>query len=242
MSALEFKNVSKIYNAENTGLHDLSFLIEQGEFVAFSGPSGSGKTTILNIAAGLDGLDEGEVSFFGQRVDGFSQNDWLSLRRNEVGFIFQSYNLFPVLNVIENVEYPMALKGITKDERLVRAREMLLEVGLSELEHRFPNQLSGGQQQRVAIARAMVNKPKIIFADEPTANLDASTSQKLLVLFRRLNRQNGVSFIFSSHDARVLKLADRVIELSDGRIVKDEIKSTLSTKSVSSWRLESRKD
>ena len=222
MNILEFKEVSKIYNSDNVGIHGLSFLVKEGEFVALSGPSGSGKTTALNIAAGLDDYSEGEVLLFEQSLNEMSSEAVLELRRSQVGFIFQSYNLFPVLTVLENIEYPLALKDVVQRERVGKAKAMLREVGLEGLETRMPGELSGGQQQRVAVARAMVTGPKIIFADEPTANLDARTAEKLLELFRNLNETNGTAFIFSSHDPRVLKLADRIIPLLDGKIMGDE--------------------
>ncbi|MSP19789.1 MAG: ABC transporter ATP-binding protein [Bdellovibrionales bacterium] len=221
MNILEFKEVSKIYNSDNVGIHGLSFLVKEGEFVALSGPSGSGKTTALNIAAGLDDFSEGEVLLFEKSLNEMSSEAVLELRRSQVGFIFQSYNLFPVLTVLENVEYPLALKGVVQSERVRKARAMLREVGLEEVENRMPGEISGGQQQRVAVARAMVTGPKIIFADEPTANLDARTAEKLLELFRNLNKTNGTAFVFSSHDPRVLNLADRIIPLLDGKIMGD---------------------
>ncbi len=221
MNILEFKEVSKIYNSDNVGIHGLSFLVKEGEFVALSGPSGSGKTTALNIAAGLDDYSEGEVLLFEQSLNEMSSEAVLELRRSQVGFIFQSYNLFPVLTVLENIEYPLALKDVVQRERVWKAKAMLREVGLEGVENRMPGELSGGQQQRVAVARAMVTGPKIIFADEPTANLDARTAEKLLELFLNLNETNGTAFIFSSHDPRVLKLADRIIPLLDGKIMGD---------------------
>lgn len=219
MNILEFREVSKFYNQEKSGIHDVSFSVKQGEIVALAGPSGSGKTTALNIAAGLDEFCGGEVRLLDRSLQNLLPQQILSLRRNDVGFIFQSYNLFPVLTVLENVEYPLALKGVRFHERIERAKRCITEVGLEGLEDRMPNALSGGQQQRVAVARALVTEPRIIFADEPTANLDAVTSEKLLLLFRELNEKNGTTFIFSSHDPRVLKFADRVIVLADGRLV-----------------------
>jgi len=218
MNILEFREVSKFYNQEKSGIHDVSFSVKQGEIVALAGPSGSGKTTALNIAAGLDEFCGGEVLLLDRSLQNLLPQQILNLRRNDVGFIFQSYNLFPVLSVLENVEYPLALKGVRFHERIERAKRCIAEVGLEGLEDRMPNELSGGQQQRVAVARALVTEPRIIFADEPTANLDAITSEKLLLLFRELNEKNGTTFIFSSHDPRVLKFADRVIVLADGRL------------------------
>ncbi|NBX67452.1 MAG: ABC transporter ATP-binding protein [Proteobacteria bacterium] len=218
MNILEFREVSKVYNQEKSGIHDLSFSVKQGEIVALAGPSGSGKTTALNIAAGLDEFCDGEVRLLDRSLQNLLPQELLNLRRNDVGFIFQSYNLFPVLTVLENVEYPLALKGVRFYERIEKAKRCIEEVGLAGLEDRMPSALSGGQQQRVAVARALVTEPRIIFADEPTANLDAVTAEKLLLLFRELNDKQGTTFIFSSHDPRVLKFADRVIVLADGRL------------------------
>ena len=218
MNILEFREVSKVYNQEKSGIHDLSFSVKQGEIVALAGPSGSGKTTALNIAAGLDEFCDGEVRLLDRSLQNLLPQQLLNLRRNDVGFIFQSYNLFPVLTVLENVEYPLALKGVRFHERIEKAKRCIEEVGLAGLEDRMPSALSGGQQQRVAVARALVTEPRIIFADEPTANLDAVTAEKLLLLFRELNDKQGTTFIFSSHDPRVLKFADRVIVLADGRL------------------------
>ncbi len=219
MNILEFREVSKFYNQDSLGVCDLSFSVKKGEIVALAGPSGSGKTTALNIAAGLDDFTQGDVRLFDQSLQNLLPHEVLNLRRNDVGFIFQAYNLFPVLTVLENVEYPLALKGVRFQERIIKAKECIREVGLEGLENRLPSELSGGQQQRVAVARALVSEPKIIFADEPTANLDTATAEKLLLLFRELNDKNGTTFIFSSHDPRVLKLADRVIVLADGRLM-----------------------
>ncbi|MFM8314695.1 MAG: ABC transporter ATP-binding protein [Deltaproteobacteria bacterium] len=219
MNILEFNEVSKVYGQDKAGIHNVSFSIQKGELIALAGPSGSGKTTALNIAAGLDDFSLGEVKLLEQSLKYLNSDEVLELRRGQVGFIFQSYNLFPVLTVLENVEYPLALKGMKRNERLQKAKEWIKEVGLQGLEHRKPAELSGGQQQRVAVARAMVTEPKIVFADEPTANLDAATAEMLLQLFQRLNEINGTTFIFSSHDPRVIKFADRVITLTDGKVV-----------------------
>ena len=221
---LRFAKVSKKYNADGVALCEVSFIIHPGEFSALAGPSGSGKTTILNIAAGLDRPTAGEVIFSGNDLGKLSKNDLSRLRKTSMGFVFQAYNLFPVLTALENVEYPLALNGVESAERIARATQALKEVGLPEFARRFPSQLSGGQQQRVAIARAMVAEPKIIFADEPTANLDSSTAEKLLRLFRKLNEEKGITFLFSSHDPMVLRNAHRVLEISDGRIKKDSAK------------------
>lgn len=221
MNILEFKEVSKIYNQEQAGIQELSFSVREGELIALAGPSGSGKTTALNIAAGLDDFNRGEVNLLNCSLLNLKPDEVLRLRRGQVGFIFQSYNLLPVLTVLENVEYPLALKRVRQAERMKKAKTWIKEVGLEGLESRMPNELSGGQQQRVAVARAMVTEPKIIFADEPTANLDATTAEMLLKLFQRLNEDQGTTFIFSSHDPRVLKFANRVITLTDGKLLNE---------------------
>lgn len=221
MTILEFSKVDKDYSAESSGLKQVSFKITQGEFTALAGPSGSGKTTILNLAAGLDFPCRGTVTLIGRDLSAMSREELDYLRRENLGFIFQAYNLFPVLNALENVEYPLALQKVPSQERKVRALCALTEVGLANFATRFPNQLSGGQQQRVAIARAMVTDPKIVFADEPTANLDSKSADKLLDLFRKLNETTQTTFLFSSHDPRVLNNAKRVISLTDGTIQAD---------------------
>ncbi len=224
MKVLEFIKVDKDYSVESSGLKNVSFEIRTGEFTALAGPSGSGKTTILNLAAGLDFASSGKVVLLGQELVPQKRNELDILRRDNLGFIFQAYNLFPVLTALENVEYPLALQRVSASERKLRAMCALNEVGLSNYANRFPNQLSGGQQQRVAIARAMVTDPKIVFADEPTANLDSKSAEKLLDLFSKLNETTNTTFLFSSHDARVLNNAKRVITLTDGTVVSDDIK------------------
>ncbi len=223
MSLLTLKKVSKHYPGDAVGLMEVSFSLGQGEFAALAGPSGSGKTTILNLSAGLDHPSDGEIHFLGKNLKGLDGEALARLRRRSVGFIFQSYNLFPVLTALENVEYPLALLDMPQAKRRKLAAAALEEVGLGGFGKRFSNELSGGQQQRVAIARAIVTSPKIIFADEPTANLDSKTSEKLLELFRSLNESKGITFLFSSHDPKVLQVAKRVLEVKDGRIVADSL-------------------
>lgn len=221
MSIIRFNGVQKLYGKEETALHSVSLEVKAGEFTALAGPSGSGKTTILNIAAGLDKPSSGEASLLGYDLRTLSPELLCQLRRKKVGFIFQSYNLFPVLNVLENVEYPLALNQVPRNRRIKMAFKALNAVGLRDYAYRFPNQLSGGQQQRVAVARAIVNCPQIVFADEPTANLDSKTATHLVELFKELNEKKGITFLFSSHDALILKHAKRVIEVSDGQIKSD---------------------
>jgi putative ABC transport system ATP-binding protein len=196
--------------------------IEAGEFTAVVGPSGSGKTTFLNLISGLDSPTGGKVWLRDRPISEMSGNDLSDLRRDRIGFIFQAYNLIPVLTVRENIEYIMLLQGVPETERRSRVAGILKEIGMDGFERRFPPKISGGQQQRVAIARAMVSRPELILADEPTANLDSETGSELLDMMRELNRRKGMTFLFSTHDPMVMDRADRVITLHDGRIAKDE--------------------
>jgi len=198
--------------------------IKKGEFTAIVGPSGSGKTTFLNLISGLDSPTEGDVWLNGEHISEMSGNELSDFRRDNIGFIFQAYNLIPVLNVEENVEYVMMLQGVSGGERHRRVSRILSEVGLEGFNDRFPKAISGGQQQRVAIARAMVTRPALVLADEPTANLDSKTSESLLDMMRGLNWDTGMTFVFSTHDQRVIDKARRVIVLEDGVNVRDEIK------------------
>jgi putative ABC transport system ATP-binding protein len=200
----------------------IDLTIKAGEFTAIVGPSGSGKTTFLNLISGLDNPTEGKVWLKNRLISEMSGNDLSDLRRDRIGFIFQAYNLIPVLTVRENIEYIMLLQGVPDRERAVRIKEVLREIGMEGFEHRFPPKISGGQQQRVAIARAMVSRPELILADEPTANLDSETGSELLDMMRELNRRTGMTFLFSTHDRMVMERADRVITLRDGRVIKDE--------------------
>ncbi len=196
--------------------------IEAGEFTAIVGPSGSGKTTFLNLISGLDSPTAGKVWLKDRLISEMSGNALSDLRRDRIGFIFQAYNLVPVLTVRENIEYIMLLQGVPETERRSRVAGILREIGMEGFERRFPPKISGGQQQRVAIARAMVSRPELILADEPTANLDSETGGELLDMMRELNRRKGMTFLFSTHDPMVVDRADRVITLHDGRIAKDE--------------------
>lgn len=222
------EGVTKIYAADGipvNALNGIDLTIESGEFTALVGPSGSGKTTFLNIISGLDSPTEGKVWLSGKVLSEMSGNELSDFRRDNIGFIFQAYNLIPVLTVEENVEYIMLLAGVPKAERHERVIAMLETVGLKGVANRTPTQLSGGQQQRVAIARAMVSEPTIILADEPTANLDSKTGADLLEMMRHLNAETGMTFIFSTHDPMVMESAERLITLRDGRIDSDEMKS-----------------
>lgn len=221
------KDVVKDYQEDSVVVHavrGVDFTIHLGDFAAIVGPSGSGKTTLLNCISGLDTPTSGKVWLKGNLISEMSGKQLSDLRRDNIGFIFQAYNLIPVLTVEENIEYIMLLQGVDKKERHRRVLQILEEIGLKGFEDRFPPQLSGGQQQRVAIARAMVSQPALILADEPTANLDSQTGSGLLDMMRELNEQEGMSFLFSTHDQLVMDKAKRLIVLKDGQIEKDEIK------------------
>ena len=221
---IESKGVTKTYKdngIEVEAVRGVDLQIEAGEFSAIVGPSGSGKTTLLNIVSGLDAPTGGEVRLKGKRLDRMSARELSDFRRDHIGFIFQAYNLIPVLTVEENIEYIMMLQGVDKPERHRRVLQILSEVGLEGLEDRLPPKLSGGQQQRVAIARAMVSEPALILADEPTANLDSQTGSDLLEMMKDLNEKTGMTFLFSTHDEMVMARANRVITLRDGQIASD---------------------
>jgi len=227
VSIVECKDVKKTYHVgrmEVPALKGVSLTIEEGGFVALAGPSGSGKTTMLNIIGGLDTADSGTVIVDGNRLGEMDQSDLAGLRLQKVGFVFQSYNLIPVLSALENVEFVMLLQGVEPHERRSRAMAILDEVGLGGMHDRRPSALSGGQQQRVAVARAIVSGPSIVLADEPTANLDSETGSGLLDIMKEMNERRGVTFIFSTHDQMVMDCARRVILLKDGLIVDDRIK------------------
>ena len=221
------EDVTRVYEPDGipiNALNGIDLTIKSGEFTALVGPSGSGKTTFLNIISGLDSPTEGKVLLAGKVLSEMNGNELSDFRRDNIGFIFQAYNLIPVLTVEENVEYIMLLAGVPKSERHDRVTAMLEAVGLKDVEDRLPTQLSGGQQQRVAIARAMVSEPTIILADEPTANLDSKTGADLLEMMRQLNLETGMTFIFSTHDQMVMESARRLITLRDGKVDSDETK------------------
>ena len=221
------QDITKVYDPDGIPIHALNGInltIQSGELTAIVGPSGSGKTTFLNIISGLDTPTEGKVWLAGKVLSEMSGNELSDYRRDNIGFIFQAYNLIPVLTVKENVEYIMLLAGVPKTERHERVTAMLESVGLAGVEDRLPTKLSGGQQQRVAIARAMVSEPSLVLADEPTANLDSKTGSDLLEMMRKLNSDTGMTFIFSTHDPMVMESAKRLITLRDGKIDSDETK------------------
>lgn len=221
------EGVTKVYDADGipvNALNGVDLTIQAGEFTAIVGPSGSGKTTFLNVISGLDTPTDGKVSLAGKVISEMSGNELSDYRRDNIGFIFQAYNLIPVLTVEENVEYIMLLAGVPKTERHNRVIDILKAVGLEGVEDRLPTQLSGGQQQRVAIARAMVSEPTIILADEPTANLDSKTGTDLLEMMRKLNTETGMTYLFSTHDPLVMECAKRLITFRDGLVESDETK------------------
>jgi putative ABC transport system ATP-binding protein len=203
-------------------LRGVTITIRAGEFVALQGPSGSGKTTLLNLLGLLDRPDEGTIRIQGTEGESLSENARSDLRRDRFGFVFQTFNLIPVLSAEENVAYPMVIAGVEPGERRERARELLAAVGLADKHGVRPDLLSGGQRQRVAVARALANRPAIVFADEPTANLDSRTAEEILDLMRRINEESSVAFLFATHDPRVVARAKRVVLLHDGRVEKDE--------------------
>jgi putative ABC transport system ATP-binding protein len=228
MSAVRCIGVSRIFRQGEhrvTGLDNVSLEIGRGEFVCLVAPSGGGKTTLLNAIGGLDRPDAGEIWVEGQRIDTLSKGALAQMRLNHIGFVFQAYNLIPVLTARENVEFVMQLQGVAGAERRQRADAILAEVGLAGLEDRRPAKMSGGQQQRVAVARAIVSAPAMVLADEPTANLDSHAAEQLMELFVSLNRKHGTTFIIATHDPRVMGYAGRIVRLLDGRIVEDTHKA-----------------
>ena len=227
MSIVTVRGLRREYTQGTQKVHALRGVdldIEQGEFTALMGPSGSGKTTLLNLIGGLDEPDAGSVILDGQDLTKLSAGALSDLRLNRLGFIFQSYNLIPVLSAYENAEFVLMLRGVPADERRRRVMKTLADVGLQGMEHRRPNELSGGQQQRVAVARAIAGQPALVLADEPTANLDSKTGHELIALMRHLNEEHGVTFVFATHDEKVLDAARRVVRLVDGQIAEDRRK------------------
>ena len=227
MSVIEIKNLDKIYN-ENTDIpvhavNNVNINIEQGEFTAIVGPSGCGKTTLLNLIGGLDSPSKGSIIINGKDISEFSESKLTDFRMDNIGFVFQAYNLIPVLTARENVEFIMHLQGKSKQERSERALSLLEAVGIGDRADVRPSKLSGGQQQRVAVARALASKPKFILADEPTANLDSKSTETLLEIMEQLNKEEGITFIFSTHDQRVMNKAHRLIKLEDGKVIGDEV-------------------
>ena len=224
-SIIDAHRLVKIYDQETVpiyALNDVHLHLEQGEFTALKGPSGSGKTTLLNMIGGLDTPTSGYVEIAGKNITELSESELMDFRLNHIGFVFQSYNLIPVLTAKENIDFIMLLQGRPKAERTERAMELLELIGMSDKKDKKPMELSGGQQQRVAVARALAAKPKFILADEPTANLDSASAGKLLDIMLSMNKLLQTTFIFSTHDQRVIDRARRVITLEDGKIIADQ--------------------
>lgn len=224
MSIIETHNLHKTYEESKVpvyALRGVDLKVEKGEFTAIVGPSGSGKTTLLNIIGGLDSPSEGKISISGTDISGLTENQLIDFRLKHIGFVFQAYNLIPVLTAQENTEFIMLLQNKSRKEREERAKHLLTEMGLADRIHNKPTELSGGQQQRIAVARALASQPSFILADEPTANLDSKSTANLLDMMARMNKEENMTFIFSTHDQRVIERARRVITLEDGKIVSD---------------------
>lgn len=225
MTSIVCKDLCKTFQQGDeiiTGLDNVSITIDERDFVCLSGPSGSGKTTLLNAMGGLDTPDSGQVYVGDTRIDQLGKGQLADMRLNNIGFVFQAYNLIPVLTARENVEFVMQVQGLSAEARSERSYKILKEVGLEGMEDRRPAHLSGGQQQRVAVARAIVSQPMLVLADEPTANLDSVTSTQLMDLFVELNLKHNITFVIATHDVRVMKYAKRLIKMVDGKIVSDE--------------------
>jgi len=225
MKVLDIKNVFKIYDESEIKVHAVNGVtleFQEAEFAAIVGPSGSGKTTLLNLIGGLDTPTSGEIIIDGTNLAKLKSSELIDFRLRNIGFVFQAYNLIPVLTAKENVEFIMSLQKWSKEDRDERTFELLKAVGLGERINSRPSKLSGGQQQRVAVARALASRPKFVLADEPTANLDSRSSTTLLEIMEKLNVEEKITFIFSTHDARVVKMARRIITLEDGKVVSDE--------------------
>jgi putative ABC transport system ATP-binding protein len=228
MKVVEINDVHKIYHdteVEVRAINGVTLSFEKGEFAVIVGPSGSGKTTLLNLIGGLDQPSKGEILVAGHRLSELRPSELIDFRMEHVGFVFQSYNLIPVLTASENVGFIMSLQKWPKEKRMARTNELLGSVGLSDRGNSRPSQLSGGQQQRVAVARALATRPEFILADEPTANLDSKSAETLLDIMEKLNRDEEMTFIFSTHDVKVMKRARRIITLEDGKVVSDETRT-----------------
>lgn len=227
MNIIEIKGITKIYDIKTMpfqALNGIDLTFSQGEFVAIVGPSGSGKTTLLNMIGGLDSPTNGVVIIDGVNITQLSEWKKTDFRMKNIGFVFQSYNLIPVLTAKENIEFIMQLQGTNKEAIENRALELLDAVGLNNKTNSRPNKLSGGEQQRVAVARALASKPKFILADEPTANLDSKSTENLLDIMEKMNKEENITFIFSTHDARVMKKARRIITIEDGKVMEDVLR------------------
>lgn len=234
-TVIDAHNISKVYNPKTIpvyAVNNVHLHLEKGEFTALVGPSGSGKTTLLNIIGGLDKPDEGRVIINGKDITKLTANELINFRLRNIGFVFQSFNLIPVLTAKENVEFILLLQGIKKNARDERVTQLFKQIGLEDKLNVRPGKLSGGQQQRVAVARALASKPQFVLADEPTANLDSKSASNLLDIMNKLNKEEEITFLFSTHDQRVIERARRVITLVDGRITNDTARvSTLDEES-----------
>lgn len=227
MKIIEIKNLTKIYNESEVkvnAVNGVTLDFQEAEFAAIVGPSGSGKTTLLNMIGGLDKPTSGEILVDGTNLSSLKSSSLIDFRMRNIGFVFQAYNLIPVLTAKENVEFIMSLQKWPRAERDLRTMELLKAVGLEDRVNSRPGKLSGGQQQRIAVARALASRPKFVLADEPTANLDSKSASTLLQIMETLNHEEKITFIFSTHDARVVKMAHRVITLEDGKVVSDEMR------------------
>ena len=226
MSFLQVEKLNKVYEQSKTvkvqALKDVDLEIGKGEFVAISGPSGSGKTTLLNLIGGLDSATSGHIHIDDHQITELKEKALADVRLRHIGFIFQAYNLIPVLTAMENIEYVMMLQGVPEKERREKARHIAGHLGIEDLLNKLPNEMSGGQQQRVAVARSIVSEPQLVLADEPTANLDSKTGEKLIDLMHELNIEKKITFIFSTHDKMVMEKAKRQIVLRDGQVVDDK--------------------
>jgi putative ABC transport system ATP-binding protein len=225
MKVIELKNLSKIYNPETIpvrAINDITLSVKEGEFTAIVGPSGCGKTTLLNMIGGLDISSEGSVDIGGVSINEMSESELTAFRLQHIGFVFQAYNLIPVLTAKENIEFIMVLQNRDAKTMQERSDDLLDRMGIKDQRDRRPSELSGGQQQRVAVARALASRPKFVLADEPTANLDSGSTEALLDIMAKLNKEEKITFIFSTHDQRVIDRAKRIIKLVDGQIVSDE--------------------
>jgi len=225
MEIIKTTGLTKTYRNNALEVHavkQVNLSIEEGEFTAIVGPSGSGKTTLFNMIGGLDDITAGNVEIAGTNISNLKENELIDFRLKHIGFVFQAYNLIPVLTAKENVAFIMLLQGLSEKERMQRSEDLLKQVGLGDKFDSRPNQLSGGQQQRVAVARALASKPRFILADEPTANLDSQSTSTLLDLMAEMNKKENITFLFSTHDQRVIDKARRVITIEDGKIISDE--------------------
>ena len=229
MAFLDIENLQKVYSEgsanETKALDNINLNFDEGEFIVLSGPSGSGKTTLLNLIGGLDNVTTGSVTLDGTKLTDLNESQLSNERLQDIGFVFQAYNLIPVLTAKENIEYVMALQGVSKDKRFARVLGVATILGIDDLLDKRPDEMSGGQQQRVAVARAVASKPKLILADEPTANLDSVTAENLMNMMAKLNEEENITIIFSSHDPMVIGKAKRSVILKDGKIFSNELKA-----------------